>query len=48
MICQYHAPIDFNGYKMWVDIPFFATRDEYNRWYKDICEWVKKIHQEGK
>lgn len=40
MIRFYHAPIEIDGHKLLVDMPWFMTDEEYLKWYEGLREWV--------
>ncbi len=48
MIRLHHAPIEVDGHKFLVDIPFLSSREEYEKWYKKEIEYLRSLIKEGK
>ena len=47
MTHMYHAPITVDGHTFLVDVPFFASSKELERWYTDTVAYLRSIIKEG-
>lgn len=46
MIRLYHAPMEIEGHKLMVDVPWFLTCEEYQEWYDGLVSWVRETYGE--
>lgn len=46
MIRLNHAPVEIDGHKLLVDVPWFMTREESDKFWKGLRDWVRKTYND--
>lgn len=45
---MYHAPVEIDGHKLLVDVPWFMTPEESKRFWEGLREWVHETYEGDK